>query len=430
MNGRFLKLSVGRKAWPPNSPRLMRILTNEYLCNVPNFKKPAKGGPANFARLFFNSLKESGDKHEWQGILIESSLKVKKTSLTKLKDQRGRIAYRLRIPYEDMSSITKGEQVIDPRETLSESIKKLSSLIKRLSPDVVFLNGFSLSNWVLLAAAHEAKKPIAIQHAGIWTVELDIYKDFFSKAGLKMMKKMELESSELATAEIFLNDFSRRRFTGLVLKGKQKNRKKSLIIPLPVDISFFKERNEDKSSRFDWNDKEFNIGTIARWDRIKNHEAITKIAELARKKKLPWKIHSVVVIPDTKAKASLKKRYRRSIDVIGHLTKEEVKDFCRSNDLVIIPSKFDVSPTILLEALACGTPTAISENVGFIDDYKKYDSKKWVIDFNDPQKAIDSIKKIAGKNPPPRLKRELFKKHEASNVFEQYLSLFKKLSEK
>jgi glycosyltransferase involved in cell wall biosynthesis len=409
----------------------MKILTNEYSCNIPDFKKPAKGGPANFARLFFNFTDKNSKKHLWQGIIFrELDQKNNSYSLSKTKDLRAnREIFLFKMPRSFTTAILKANKDGDPRLILSEPISRLSKFIKKISPDIVFLNGFSLGNWIIMEAARLANVPIAVQHAGLWGVELDIYKDFYSPAGIKMMKDMERDVSRFATAEIFLNNFTKEYFDKNILKDKRQRRSLVKVIPLPVELSFFKSRRQ-KNSRFLFDRKTFHIGIIARWDRIKNHEALADLAQAANKKGLPWLFHSVTKIPDSKKKAALKNKYRRNIDIIGHLTKEDIKEFCSSNDLMIVPSKFDVSPTTLLEALACGTPTAISKNVGFVDDYKKHGAKDWIVDFDNPDKAIRQIKKILRKKIPVKLINELERKHDSKKILKEYLSLFQEITKK
>ena len=409
----------------------MRILTNEYACNVPDFKEPAKGGPANFARLFFNFTTKDSKKHLWQGIIFrELDEKSASYSLKKLKDLRAnREIFLFKMPQSFTTSVLKAKKVGDCRSMLSEPIAKLSNLIRRISPDIVFLNGFSLGNWMIMEAARSAQVPVAVQHAGLWGVELDVYRDFYSPAGIKMMKDMERDVSRFAAAEIFLNDFTKGYFDKNILKDKRQRKSSVKVIPLPVELSFFKP-GQRKNDRFLFDPKMFHIGIIARWDRIKNHEALADLAQTANEKGLPWSFHSVTKIPDTKKKITLKNKYRRNIDVIGHLTKEDIREFCSSNDLMIIPSKFDVSPTTLLEALVCGTPTAISKNVGFVDDYKKHGAKDWIIDFDDPDKAIRQIKRIIRKKIPAKLIKDLQRKHDSKKVLKEYLSLFQEIIKK
>lgn len=405
----------------------MKILTNEYLCNTPNLKKPAKGGPANFARLFFNFLKKEDKKLEWQGLIINDLDPNNKEIFFKtLEADSKRNIFYFSLPFLLTEKIRKAKKVLDYRQVLKDPLEKLTAVIKEKSPDIVFLNGFSMGNWLILEAAYKNNIPVIIQHAGIWFKELEVYKDFYSTAGVKMMKQMEKDSSIFSNEEIFLNDFSRSYFDQKVLKGKRAKKNKFTIIPLPVDFNFFKKSDTQKT-KFNFDKKKFNIGLIARWDRIKNHEAVARLSVEIKKNNLPWVINSVTRIPESNINADIKKIYRENIRVIDFLSKKEIKDFCSHNDLVIIPSKFDVSPTVLLETLACQIPVAISPNVGFVDDYYKLGADDWVIDFEKPQLAVESLKKIKKKKLPIKLTRHLIKKHNLENVFEQYLSLINDL---
>lgn len=405
----------------------MKILTNEYLCNTPNLKKPAKGGPANFARLFFNFLKKEDKKLEWQGIIINDLDPNNKEIFFKtLEADSKRNIFYFSLPFLLTEKIRKAKKVLDYRQVLKDPLEKLTAVIKEKSPDIVFLNGFSMGNWLILEAAYKNNIPVIIQHAGIWFKELEVYKDFYSTAGVKMMKQMEKDSSIFSNEEIFLNDFSRSYFDQKVLKGKRAKKNKFTIIPLPVDFNFFKKSDTQKT-KFNFDKKKFNIGLIARWDRIKNHEAVARLSVEIKKNNLPWVINSVTRIPESNINADIKKIYRENIRVIDFLSKKEIKDFCSHNDLVIIPSKFDVSPTVLLETLACQIPVAISPNVGFVDDYYKLGADDWVMDFEKPQLAVESLKKIKKKKLPIKLTRHLIKKHNLENVFEQYLSLINDL---
>jgi hypothetical protein len=406
----------------------MKILTNEYLCNTPNFKKPAKGGPANFARLFFNFLKKKVKNLEWCGIIINDLDQDNDCfSLKTLEDDKKRTIHYFSFPFLFTNKILKAKKVLDYRQVLAIPIKKLSLVVKKISPDVVFLNGFSLGNWLILEAARKNNIPVVIQHAGIWFKELEVYQDFYSPAGVKIMKEMERDSSVSSDREIFLNNFSRSYFDQKVLKGKRAKENKFIIIPLPVDFSFF-EKHQAEKTKFKFDNKKFNIGLVARWDRIKNHEAVAKLSVEIKKRKLPWIINSVTSIPESNINIEVKKSYRDNVKVIDFLTKKEIKDFCSSNDLIIIPSKFDVSPTILLEAVACKTPVAISSSVGFVDDYHKFGAKDWVINFENSQLAVESLIKIKNKKLPVKLTKNLINNHNLETVFQKYLYLLNEIT--
>lgn len=289
----------------------MKILTNEYLCNTPNLKKPAKGGPANFARLFFNFLKKEDKKLEWQGLIINDlDPNNKEIFLKTLEDDSKRNIFYFSLPFLLTEKIRKAKKVLDYRQVLKDPLEKLTAVIKEKSPDIVFLNGFSMGNWLILEAAYKNNIPVIIQHAGIWFKELEVYKDFYSTAGVKMMKRMEKDSSIFSNEEIFLNDFSRSYFDQKVLKGKRTKKNKFTIIPLPVDFNFFKKSDTQKT-KFNFDKKKFNIGLIARWDRIKNHEAVARLSVEIKKNNLPWVINSITRIPESNINADIKKYTER-----------------------------------------------------------------------------------------------------------------------
>lgn len=407
----------------------MKILTNEYLCNTPDFKQAAKGGPANFARLFFNFLKDKKKNNlEWHGLIINDlDDSNKKFFCRKFADfRKNRYIHKFSFPFFYSKKILKAKKVANYRQILEEPISRLNILISKIGPDVVFLNGFSLGNWLILEASRLNGIPVVIQHAGIWSKELEIYKDFYSPAGVKMMELMEKESAEYSAAEIFLNYFSRRFFYRRVVVSRRPKAGHSVVIPLPIDFRFFRD-NKNSGLSFVFEKNIFNIGMIARWDRIKNHEAVAFLAEEVKSRGLDWDFHVITRIPDSQKNIKVKNIYRRHIEVIDFLPKDKIRDFCQSNDLIIIPSHFDVSPTVLLEALACGTPVVISPNVGFVDDYRRYGASDWIIDFENPEVAIRRLKKIKGKSLPASLKRELFKKHDPDKVFKKYAAIFSSL---
>lgn len=400
----------------------MIIFSNEYLSNLPKSKHPAKGGPANFAKRFKKFLKGDKTKHRWIGIIFQCS-QITAPKLKKILTSNQETYYLLNLPRDWFKKIEQAKKPIDPEKIFAPAINSIARILTKSKSEIVFLNGYALTNWLILRAAAQANIPIAIQHAGIWTKELEMYKDFFSSAGKKMMKEMEQEISKLASAEIFLNDFSRRFYVKNVAHP-QKN--KTHIIPLPLD---FDNYYYSRHPRWPHNNIEnLEIGIISRWDRIKNHEAILALAKEASRRKLPWRFYAVTTIPDTSKKKQFKSAYRKYVKLVPPLDQKGVEKFCQLSDLIIVPSHFDVSPNVVLESVACGTPVAISTNVGFVDDFKSCDARDWIIDFSNPTKAIKAIDKITGKKMPSTLVRNLKNKHKSSRVFKSYLRLFKKLT--
>ena len=173
------------------------------------------------------------------------------------------------------------------------------------------------------------------------------------------------------------------------------------------------------------------LGIVARWDRIKNHEAVLALAEEIRAQGLPWRIRSVTSIPDTLIKTEFKNRYREFVDVVAPMDRDSLGEFFRASDVLILPSHFDVSPTVVMEAIASGVPTLISLNVGWVSEYEECGMHNWIGDFSRPDTIINQLQNNFAR---PRWMEALRfadyvkKCHNPDMVFSDYLTLFAKLS--
>lgn len=400
----------------------MRILSNTFPTNMPDSEKVSQGGPANFARLFKNYI-VSHTKNVWLGLLFDNSTSGA-TDYQKINSFQQRDYYRLRFSKFLLRSIVLAKKKCDPEIILKEPIKQIVKLIRAEKPDVIFLNGFGLYNWMLLKAGEITKVPVVIQHAGIWTKELAIHKKLYTVEGRKAMENMERDSTQIVSHEIFLNEWSKKYYQTNIAKGEAEN---TSVVPLPFDFTSFKKVNtEDEAWLFNFDKKLYHIGIVARWDEIKNHKAILAMAKLAKRKKLPWTFHAVVDIPDTCGKK--KETYLKNVDVIPSLDRAGISQFCDAVDLLVLPSIFDVSPTVVLEAIASGTPVAISPNVGFAHDFEVYGGNKWVLNFSNISETMNRIKKLLGKKMPKKLINNIKSKHKFSKVFGEYLRIFKNVA--
>ena len=229
---------------------------------------------------------------------------------------------------------------------------------------------------------------------------------------------MEKDFSKLSSYEIFLNDWSRKVYQKEVFPI---NNSRSEIISLPIAAvkSSYKKRTDKKK---------YYIGVVARWDRIKNHQAVLALAKLAGKKGLPWVFYSVTSIPLTNLRKHFKEDYRRYIHVKNPKNRQDLNQFYKKMDLMILPSHFDVSPHVVPEALFNNTPTLISPNVGWASDYQLTGANDWVVDFEDPAKVIERIIKIKSKTLPKKLLRMLRKNSNPQYSLKKFLAVFKKIS--
>jgi glycosyltransferase involved in cell wall biosynthesis len=393
----------------------MHILANDYEANIPGATKYGLGGPARFSSQLVESLVKAG--HRYTGVVMKNQ--ELKEPLFELAATKGRETYlTLAFPIRLYQSITKAKKPVKPSKALADAIEAFRELIRRAEPDIIFINGFDLRVWPLIMAAHLEKIPYVQKHAGIWHKEIAIYEDFFTAAGRNAMKSMERDIAKHATKQVFLNTFSEDVFQKDVAASPKSQR---AIIPLPTPFVATKKKPKKKNKRL-------HIGVVARWDRIKNHAAILALAEELISEGVDAKIHVITNIPETPKDKKMKERYREIIQIHPSTDAKGILKFFRSMDIAILPSHFDVSPTVVLEAASQGIGTIISPTVGWVNHYRKTGNKEWIGDFNKPKTIIKKIKSLSGKPLSATLLKQLKRDHDPKRVFPQYIKLFKSLT--
>lgn len=394
----------------------MKIFSNDYQANLPTNKWPTKGGPARFSRLFSDMLTSRG--HEWVGLV--ENYEGDEINTTLIDGKNNKKWWVIFLPKDYISkNFTRAERYKDPTVTGEILINKIKEIIIQEQPDIVFINGSSCFAWAYLAAAHNAKIPIVALHAGIWGIEIDLYSDFFTKNGIKILKKMERDFATLPTINVFLNETSKDYFIKNIYKIPKS---KIEIIPLPCESSSINTKKKDKKKK-----SIVNVGIVARWDRIKNHKAFLDIANEAVSQNKKWKFFSVTSIPETNTNKEFKESYKKTIEVVAPMDQKSLRKFYRKMDIMILPSKFDVSPHVVLEAALEGVPTFISKNVGYAKMFTKNGLKDFIIDFSVTKKALKKIDSIINKRYPARFTKVLKETHNPKTIINKFEKLFKKI---
>lgn len=394
----------------------MRILSNDYRSNLPNESAIAHGGPANFAQNFSNYV--VSHKHEWIGI-IQREHEINSTLIEKVFSNKNKTYFNCTLSQQKYREFLKSENKENPKKWFAEEISVIRKLIREINPNILFLNGFSVYAWLLLEAASQEKLPIVIQHAGIARLEFEQYSHLYSTNGIKTMIEMEKDIVAKATKQIFLNNYSRATFSKIVKKVPTKQ---SMVIPLPyakelLDIKPSKKSTKKKSDTL-------TIGCVARWDRIKNHKAFLEVAKEAAAQHLPWKFRSVTKIPESQIEIELKNAYKKHIEVIEPVERQKLLKVYETFDILILPSHFDVSPTVVMEAAMLNKPTLISKGVGWNSEYKEYGMQNWITDFSDSKKVINKIKNLDKNKSVSVFKKMIKKTHAPKTVFKKYLEVF------
>ena len=69
---------------------------------------------------------------------------------------------------------------------------------------------------------------------------------------------------------------------------------------------------------------------------------------------------------------TIKAKKLKNISYMGSLAPEEVSDVLKKCDLLVLPSKGDTFPMIVLESLSVGTPVLVMPSCGLANDLRKY----------------------------------------------------------
>lgn len=407
------------------TPKL-RVLFNDAHCNLPSSPHIAQGGPGRFAQTFSHYMTNDRKDVELQSLLFSHNALDDTIFFRKTEDVR--TYYEIVYPSELLqSSYKKHYTKKEYFAFLRPWIVELDGIFADAQPDVVFLNGFSLSNWLILNAAARKKIPVVIQHAGIWKKELDISAPHFSPSIHRIFTAMEKDCISNTALQIFLNDFSREAFFSLhktVLTPEIK--KKTIVVPLPVEMPIAKKMTLAKR-------KHYKIGMVARWDSIKNHAAIFRLASYLKQSTSLQASVTVVTKWAEKLVSDFKTQYEKVVTIVDPMPSKKLLGFYKTQDIIMIPSRFDVSPTVLMEAVLQGKPVLISTMVGWVSDYKTYKLDSLIIDPEASGESIATVLQDLIDNKDTyllrfkELQQKIIKDHNLLTVYTHYYKLFKKV---
>ncbi len=384
--------------------RPLRVFLNDSHANMPESKHLAQGGPSRFSQLMGEHFKTNFPDIELSSLFFSHNDKDDRIYMRETKAQniyREVVYPNIQLSSSYIRKFTKKEYLA----FLAPWLAVVGEALDRAKPDVVYLNGFSLSNWMILEEAYRRKIPICVQHAGIWKKEINVVKHRFSPSIRRIFASFEKDLITKTTMQIFLNEFSCAEFFKIHhVPLTAKLRKKNEIVPLPLlPINPTPMHISNTETR--------TITTVARWDAIKNHHAVLRLASYIHKKHLPFSVSAVTKWAETPA-TDIKRRYPTLVHIVPPMSPSALQTYYSTIDVVIIPSRFDVSPTVLMEAVLRGKPVVISDSVGWVSDYRKYGLQDLIIS------PRASGEKIAG------VLTKLFKQKE------QYLPKFKQLQKK
>ncbi|WKZ28888.1 MAG: glycosyltransferase family 4 protein [Patescibacteria group bacterium] len=373
----------------------MRILFNGYA-------KPGVGGPQCHASGFQVALRARG--FDAVGIVLRRALDG--------AEQPSRIETPSGPMHQHFLDLATNEALRRPEPGLPPAVEaaaeRVVEILSSEAPDALILNGFSLANAYLAHAAERLNIPFYFSHHGFWFAEIPAALPLAAQA---RMRAMESEAIRAARANVYLNAWSRERVEEAYPGSRRQD---DVVIPLPYNPVFLNEAAPSIAS-----DDRATVGFVARWDPIKNIGLMRAFAQAA----MDVRVLAPIEIGGRKSLAAEEDAFPSVVQIMPPLPQEALPGFYRSCDLMVLPSRFDVSPTVVMEAALQGRGTVISDRVGWVETYERLGMEDWIVRDPSPERLETAVRRCLGKPVPKRFRDEVLDHHHPDRVFDAWASL-------
>lgn len=336
------------------------------------------------------------------------------TRIKKIGKQNRWLVVSTQIDTADILSLATNK----PRQAALDIVRRLSDQIKKQNADVFYLNGFSAMSFLLFKAVQQAGLPIVAGHHGIWVKEsLAIVQDYPAH-NLKLRIKAEAQLARHATKNIFLTAAGLKEYEKLVSRVPEKQ---ATIIPLPYDPVFL---NPKLPARHAASRGPLSIGMVARWDKVKNHEAFLAAARHAQEQNLDWQFFAVTRLHPYPPYRTMEKEYAQRIKILPQMPPRQLKKFYQKMDVIVSPSAFETYSGVVMESLLQNRPVVISPHVPWTKEYKQYGLRRLITDFKNPQKTVRILQVAANTPISAKIIAKIRKTNKPQAIYAEYLKTF------
>lgn len=226
---------------------------------------------------------------------------------------------------------------------------KVFSLVKKIKPDIVHING----NIIL----------------GFWSLFLR-QKKIYSIHGIPKKEKKIWSGKDYGgiVLESLLQNFVFRGYKNIILLSDKDKKylkpvQKFFIIPNAVRENFLQSQNKNKKQRF-------RIIFVGGLSRMKGVDLIIDVFERILIKSDTYILTLVGEIKDEYVRNklhNLSEQVKSKIELINNLSVEKLIDYFGESKVLLLPSLQENMPIVILEAMACGVPV-IASKVGAIPE--------------------------------------------------------------
>ncbi len=260
-----------------------------------------------------------------------------------------------------------------------KTIFPLRCYIKNINPDIIIANGPHLSvlAWVVKKISFSSAFLVSINHGVDKENRLSLFYCYFSCL---------LSNKNIAVS---------RGIKKYLQQIKCPHSKKINVIYNGLDIGKIKSLSEEKISKeeFCWNDKYPTIIGVGRLTQQKSFDVLIRaFAQIIHKHK---KHINLLLVGDGELRSNLENLvYKLNIKKFVYFLgwQDNPFKFMKNSDVFVLSSKYEGLPTVLIEAMACGTPVVSTDcpsGPSEILENGKYGKLVPVGDINALSKAIE-----------------------------------------
>ena len=176
------------------------------------------------------------------------------------------------------------------------------------------------------------------------------------------------------------------------------DKNKFITLPNPVDIENIRMNAQEKCCKSNTKHGQIKFIACGRLEEQKGYDRLLKAIHQSDSFDTDWRldIYGDGTQREKLAEQIVQYGFTEHVKLHGH-TRNPYKEIAKA-DCLLMPSRFEGLPNVVLESLACGTPVIATKESGGIDEISKACHYKNIIIAEDMQSFIKHMKDVKPQN--------------------------------
>ena len=382
----------------------MKILTNIRFYRV--------AGIAQSLQAFLDYLERTPTGISVIGVNVMKPNEIQETAPVRHPDVL--TVRSLTVDYPEIGSLMQQTgSLADIAEQLRPIIEFYALVIREERPDVIVINGTYFLPWCLLRASRLFRIPTVVHYHGLISKETEHWDD----RARALFRQMEQDFDRAEIHYVFPSELARRTVEQEVFGHLIQN---ASVLPNGIRDHFFQPPAMVPKK------KNPVIGFVSRWTRIKNTRFIECFSKYAHRKKNGR--YRIAVVTDAQINPTITERLKKFITFKRPSSQAKLARFYRACGIVLSPSRFETYGNVAQEAVACGTPSLVSEQMGVAETFRKIGLDDLIIDFSCPKRVLENIEMLLNYPIPQETIETLRKNFSNEKISAEFVQILKSIA--